>query len=161
MRISNLHHETAVSHLFTLSEIEPETWVKLTKRLQGVNTAARLGRKDFGVPKELPFMFGDWKDYRDFLIEKLPHDEATREIFRSQAAALDRDYADFPCPEVFYREVIACVMVNDYHGTKLGNLKTRAPIDTWRKWKRGIITQHTFSNPYVKASLAKSDVPTA
>lgn len=38
MRVSNLHHETAIHSLFYLQEIEPQTWDNLVKRLEGVAT---------------------------------------------------------------------------------------------------------------------------
>ena len=35
MRVSNLHHETALQNIFYVQEVEPETYEKLTRRLQG------------------------------------------------------------------------------------------------------------------------------
>jgi len=70
MRVSNLHHETAVHSLFILQEIEPDTYERLTARINGIDTAGKFGGEDFFV-QELPFMFKDWKEYRDYLLEKL------------------------------------------------------------------------------------------
>lgn len=64
MRISNVHHETAVYSLYFLQEVEPDTWDKITKRISGISTAGQMKHSAFAV-KDLPFMFADWKEYRD------------------------------------------------------------------------------------------------
>jgi predicted phosphoadenosine phosphosulfate sulfurtransferase len=71
MRVSNLHHESAVKTLFYLHELEGDTWNALNKRLNGVNQAKHLGEEGVTQIKDLPFMFNGWRDYRDFLTEKL------------------------------------------------------------------------------------------
>jgi predicted phosphoadenosine phosphosulfate sulfurtransferase len=69
MRVSNVHHETAVGHLFYMQEAEPATYVKLTRRIQGIDMAGKMADDYF--PTELPFMFKDWREYRDYLLDKL------------------------------------------------------------------------------------------
>lgn len=69
MRISNLTHETAFKNLYYAQEIEPETYEKLTQRLGGIDMAAKLN-DDYFV-KELPYMFRNWKEYRNHLLDKL------------------------------------------------------------------------------------------
>jgi predicted phosphoadenosine phosphosulfate sulfurtransferase len=71
MRVSNLHHEHAVNSLFMLQEIEPETYERLVARIEGIHMAATLGRANYYTPKELPFMFDSWREYRDYLLEHL------------------------------------------------------------------------------------------
>lgn len=70
MRVSNLHHETAVHSLFYLQEIDPQLYAALTQRLHGVDAAAKLQYEDF-FPQKLPPMFADWREYRDYLLEHL------------------------------------------------------------------------------------------
>src|SRR5262249_36730746 len=67
MRLSNLHHETAVKTLFYLQEIEPDTWDALTARLTGINTSGHLNAASL-MPEELPRMFKTWVEYRDHLL---------------------------------------------------------------------------------------------
>ena len=80
MRVSNYHHETAVHSLFWLQEVEPETWVRATARVNGISTAGQMGKADFFV-RELPYMFRDWTEYRDYLLEHLPGTPEDREVF--------------------------------------------------------------------------------
>lgn len=69
MRVSNVHHETAVKSLFILQEIVGDLWNRLTQRISGINTAGQLKNISFMCPKELPFMFKSWNEYRDYLTE--------------------------------------------------------------------------------------------
>ncbi len=118
MRVSNIHHETAVVDLLFMQEIEPHTWGKATRRLSGINTVGQM-QNDFFKPTELPPMFESWIEYRDYLLEHLILDPKIRETFRRQFASMDKSYT----PEVLdalVRTEIACILVNDYHFTKLG-----------------------------------------
>ncbi len=117
MRVSNVHHETAVKSLFFLQEIEPDTWERVTARLSGINTAGQL-REQFFKPKVLPFMFKDWVEYRDHLLENLVPDPEIRERMRSQFAAHDKRYRGAAFDRLVRTE-IACILTGDYHGTKL------------------------------------------
>ena len=67
MRVSNVHHETAVHSLFYLQELEPETYERLAQRIGGIDMAGKLGKADYWI-KELPSMFNDWREYRDYLL---------------------------------------------------------------------------------------------
>lgn len=74
-RVSNLVHEKAFRCLTDLQELEPETYDKLERRLQGVHTAAIYGKEDLMYSiKTLPDKFKTWKDYKDFLLENIHPD---------------------------------------------------------------------------------------
>jgi predicted phosphoadenosine phosphosulfate sulfurtransferase len=91
MRVSNLHHEQAIKSLFYLPEIEKETYNKLTKRLNGISSANKLGFDNF-YPKTLPPMFSSWKEYRDFLLDKIVPAESI-DIFKAKFKVMDEKYA--------------------------------------------------------------------
>lgn len=137
MRVSNLHHETAVHHLFFLQEVEPNTYERLTKRVHGMDTAGKFGKEDYFI-YELPFMFRDWKEYRDYLLEKLIMDKH-RERMRKQFERTERRYIPAVKPETIYKTHINIIMTNDYHGTKLKNAESSWRLklkDYERKLKR-------------------------
>lgn len=129
MRISNLHHETSLMQLWFLQEIEPDTYARLTQRLEGIDTAAKMGRIDY-FPSELPSMFADWRDYRDHLARNLL-DEETRasmeRIFEGQERRLGT-------AEPVMKAHVKAIMANDWEGVKLaafadsyrGRLKKKA-----------------------------------
>lgn len=74
-RVSNLVHEKAFRCLTDLQELEPETYDRLEKRLQGVHTAAIYGKEDLVYSiKTLPEKFKTWKEYKDFLLESIHPD---------------------------------------------------------------------------------------
>lgn len=117
MRVSNYHHETAVHALFFLQEIEPQTWEKATKRLRGISTAGHLGKADYFV-HDLPFMFRDWHEYRDYLLQHLITDEALRDSMAAKFAALDEHLWYTPAD----RRAKVCVqtiLANDAYFTKI------------------------------------------
>jgi len=136
MRVSNLHHETAVQHLFFLQEIEPETYNKVTARIQGIDTAGKLGKADYFV-HDLPFMFKSWKEYRDFLLEKLITDPDWKKRFVSRFKKMDEDYAELRDITALHKEQVQSILANDWEGIKLDNWKRMPEVNVFRKWKRG------------------------
>jgi predicted phosphoadenosine phosphosulfate sulfurtransferase len=122
MRVSNVHHETAVKSLFHLQEIDPVLYNALTRRIKGVDMAGKF-KDDFFVHK-LPYMFADWREYRDFLLEKIITDER-RETFRAKFARTEKAYEGTRLFNALMREHIQCLLTNDYHFTKLDNFLRR------------------------------------
>ncbi len=119
MRVSNVHHETAVNNLFFLQEIESDTWERITRRIDGINTVGQL-QAQWHAPKELPPMFRDWWEYRDHLLENLIQNPDTREHFRKAFLRYERQFK--PCVYTkLVRQQIETILTNDYHGTKLQN----------------------------------------
>jgi predicted phosphoadenosine phosphosulfate sulfurtransferase len=148
MRVSNVHHETAVRSLMYLQELEPETWERITGRMNGVNTVNILN-SDFYMPKELPYMFKSWEEYRDYLLENLIIDEDVRKIFRNQFKLLDGRYI----PEVqrmLVKTEISMLLVNDYESTKLESFQAAHGLDTikYRK-ERGLNLTGKLPKDYV------------
>jgi len=121
MRVSNVHHETAVKTLYYLQEIEAGTWEKITARINGINTAGHLKGNAFDVPKQLPYMFADWREYRDHLLKNLIAGGEAQERFRKKFEQMDRVYHDLPIKDEMYKVQISAILTNDYHLTKLGN----------------------------------------
>jgi len=116
MRVSNVTHETAVKSLYFLQEVEGDLWSRLTQRLKGVNTAKHL-QGDGECPHELPYMFKNWKEYRNYLLETLITNDQHRQIMRRHISSDDYHYS----PEIADKVIkmhIKMILVNDYHGTK-------------------------------------------
>lgn len=117
MRVSNVHHETAVRNLYFLQEIEHDTWEAITERLSGLNTVKHL-RDDFFGSKKLPVAFKDWVEYREYLLENLITDAEIKTKFRGLFDSTDRLYEGKVLEELHQMHV-QMIVVNDYHGTKL------------------------------------------
>lgn len=122
MRVSNVHHETAVDTLFYLQEVEADTWERVTRRIAGINTAGHL-QEQWHAPKTLPPMFRDWREYRDHLLENLIETEERREVFRRQFESYERLFVPESHARLIKAEIDA-ILTNDYHGTKLNNFRT-------------------------------------
>jgi predicted phosphoadenosine phosphosulfate sulfurtransferase len=116
MRISSVIHESAVRSLFYMQEFEPETWSKLTARAQGANTAGQM-KKDFYCPPELPFMFKDWWEYRDYLLENLITDDGVREKLRRQIELNDNRYTEGAQADLVKQE-INVILNHEFEGIK-------------------------------------------
>lgn len=117
MRLSSLCHETAIVNLKHLQEIEPDTWNRTVRRMPAVNTTKHLGAS-YELPKNLPFMFKSWREYRDYLVETLVTDEAHRATFKKQFARLDPMYWGEAVDKLTKAEIKA-VLINDYHMTRI------------------------------------------
>ena len=135
MRVSNVHHETAVGTLFYMQEIEGDTYQKLTQRIAGIDMAGKMGKHDY-FPKELPFMFKDWEEYRDFLLEKLIDNEDWKRRFRKMFAQHDEIYKEH-IPDKMYKEHINAILTNDWEFVKINNFIKRPENITIRKnWRK-------------------------
>lgn len=124
MRVSNLHHETAVQSLWSLQEIEPETYAKLVARIGGIDMAGKMGVDDYFV-KRLPPMFKDWREYRDFLLEKLIDPEHW-EPFKRDFERQDEIYGPV-FKDKLWKKHVKCILTNDYHTTHLNVLERSPP----------------------------------
>lgn len=120
MRVSSLIHEVSVKNLFYMQKIEPETYEKLTTRTPGVSSTSKFEEEDFFI-KELPFMFNGWKEYRDYLIEKLIKEEHQERI-RTKIGRLDEELEELYGDRLYKRQVKA-VLSNDFVGVKLDNIR--------------------------------------
>ena len=120
MRVSSLHHSTSLSSLYSLQELEPETYEAIVHRMSGVDTVGKLGKEDHYV-KELPFMFTDWVEYRDYLLENLIKREDEREIFRHAFEKFDNKYSKYIDMERIAQLEITCIISNDLYMVKLKN----------------------------------------
>jgi predicted phosphoadenosine phosphosulfate sulfurtransferase len=124
MRVSNVHHENATDALKFLQEVEPETWDKIVTRLASVNAFSKVAEA-YQCPAELPPMFTSWREYRDFLVERLaePHHRPVfHRLFKSTENAYYKPHVTFA---QLVRVEITTVLLNDFEGTKLGTFRTR------------------------------------
>ena len=154
MRVSNLHHETAVSSLFYLQEIEGQTWDALVKRLGGINSARHLRQAEMFRVADLPYMFGAWTEYRDYLLDKLVTDAAAHAAFEKRFAKMDKDFAGLPNHRLEKAQVGA-ILLNDFEMTKLDNFE-RVPVhNELRKVRKGMPLS-TIRNPKYRETIEKA-----
>jgi len=149
MRVSNLHHETAIQTLFYLQEIERDTWTALTKRMSGIDTAGKLSKDDYFV-KELPFMFRSWEEYRDFLTEKLVKNEKLKQKFTKKWEVYDKRYEKMLLRDNLIKAEIQTILANDIDLNKLRNFTETPEMEDFRRWARGDEVKYTrIKNRYI------------
>ena len=137
MRVSNLHHETAVDQLFYLHELESQTWDALTKRLKGINQTKHMKKSDMFSVNELPFMFKDWREYRDYLLENLIQDSNIRKKMEKKHLWMDKWFYDMDNIHEMYKSQILNILANDAEFAKIANFLTRPESINFIKYKRG------------------------
>lgn len=116
MRVSALIHETSWGAIEMLHEFEPETYNRFSARVEGVSTFDHAFDEGGVIPKTLPFMFKDWKEYRDYLLIHLiepKYWEHYKKEWRGQDG------------EEWYRTHIHEIILNDTCGTVNGNVATK------------------------------------
>jgi predicted phosphoadenosine phosphosulfate sulfurtransferase len=134
MRVSNLHHETAVANLFYMQELEPDTYDRLVQRIQGIDTAAKMGADDY-FPKDLPPMFSSWMEYRDYLLEHLITNDSWKAKMKNMFAYHDRIMGE-DMGYKKYKAHIGAILTNDWEGVKIDNFRNNhkvREITTMRK----------------------------
>ena len=131
MRCSNLHHETAVRSLFYLPEVDIDLYNKLCKRLNWISTAAQI-KNDMYQVKDLPFMFDDRRQYRDYLLEKLITDASINKRMKWVISKQDdfiNKIDDQKFKDWIIKQQIWSILLNDIDCVKLYN------IWSWKLWK--------------------------
>ena len=155
MRVSNVHHETAIQNLWYMQEVDPDLWNRITARLDGINTSAVLNKDLFEI-KELPYMFKDWEEYRDFLLDGLIADEERKAAFRKQwDSKLVRECIVCDAwKEAFMRTCIKQILKNDFEGTIFINFyMNESTIDLRNYLKTGKVKQGRKPERYTLAYI--------
>ena len=134
MRVSSLNHETSISMLFMLHEIEPDTYGKMTARLQGIDMAAKMNADDY-FPKKLPFMFSTWREYRDHLLRHLIDNVEWSEKFEKDFKKQDEMYHQ-SFGDKLTKTQITSLLTNDWEGVKMKNFTASPDAAKIRKAKR-------------------------
>ena len=124
MRVSALIHETAWHSIERLQEVEPNLYNKYLDRVAGTNCFSHFGQDI--LPKQLPSVFKDWKEYRDYLLEAFIKPEY-QDLFRKRWEKQDS--------LEWYKEHIHELMVNDIDGTINSNHKSRLKVTKKNKSK--------------------------
>tara|TARA_R110000803_G_scaffold39600_1_gene85432 strand:+ start:4203 stop:5366 length:1164 start_codon:yes stop_codon:yes gene_type:complete len=117
MRVSNVHHETAINDLPFMQEIEKDTWNKIVKRIDGANTTKHM---DNWFPDDLPYMFESWSDYRDHLLENLIKEEI-KPFFIKKFKKYDKAFHQTPIYIKAMKICVKALLINDYHSTTMDN----------------------------------------
>lgn len=144
MRISNLHHETAIQNLLLVQEIEPLTWERIAKRIDGANTIKHLKKNSYHCPKVLPPMFKDWEEYAMYLKDHLVQEETNRTLVDSWTDRYKKYLISDKAVSIFYRTMINSILSSDWDGTKIINLVTRPEFNTLKKYVDGKITPENY-----------------
>lgn len=134
MRVSNVHHETAITCLWWVQELEGETWSRLTQRIAGIDALGKFSRDDY-IPKTLPFMFSGWREYRDFLLERMIEDEDAKAKFRAKFDQMDPWYADV-IEEQMLKMQVRSIIQQDHEFVLIENWETAPHRFDLRKRKR-------------------------
>lgn len=108
MRCSALIHETAWHNIRGLQEFEPKTYDRFCKRVAGTSTYSHALDTNDVMPKTLPFMFKNWREYRDYLLVNIVKPEY-HELFRKRWANQNS--------EEWYKVHVRECIINDIDGT--------------------------------------------
>ena len=150
MRVSNLHHETAIHNLFFLHEIEPKTWAKLSKRLAGIHTPKHIKKEEMMAVRSLPYMFRDWIEYRNYLTDNLITIDHNRKKFHKKWHKMDLLYDEIALPDEMYKHQIKAILANDWEYEQLKNWEERPHVIAYRKWKKGTLWIDDPSDPNLR-----------
>jgi predicted phosphoadenosine phosphosulfate sulfurtransferase len=137
MRISNLHHETAIQNLLLVQEIEPETWNRIVDRVDGASSIKHMKSDSFKCPKELPYMFETWKEYAEHLSNNIIQDNENKDKLQK---VIDKEiilYTNEEAIDDFYKEIIKTILSSDWDFTKLKNWTMSGNIYSYKKYLKG------------------------
>ncbi len=133
MRVSNLHHETAIQSLLIVQEIEPATWNKVAKKIEGANTIKHIQNNAFRCPKALPYMFADWKEYALHLAKYLITEDKYRDMLFVKIEKSSIFHAEKSATD-YWKVIINTILSSDFDFTKLQNYMMSGACDTYRRY---------------------------
>jgi predicted phosphoadenosine phosphosulfate sulfurtransferase len=145
MRISNLHHETAIQNLLLIQEIEPTTWNKVAERIQGVNAIKHLKSDAYKCPNDLPYMFKSWREYALYLADNLADDKEFKDKINKYVKSNTKYMITNSVYVDFYRTLIKTILSQDFDFTKLSNFLTNPYFNTVKKYVNGKINKDNFA----------------
>ncbi len=134
MRISNLHHETAIQDLLIVQEIEPDTWNRVAARIDGASSIKHIRKNSFTVPKDLPYMFKDWEEYTLHLANNIIQEDKYRKILINKINQFKDIYNKEPISISFWKAIINTILSSDWDFTKFQNWLMSASVDTFRRF---------------------------
>ncbi len=146
MRVSNLHHETAIQSLTYVQEIEPETWNKVAERIDGANTIKHIKKNSFTCPAILPFMFSDWKEYALYLANNIIQEDKYRDMLLHQVELHEKRYLDEPIKTEFWRTIINTILSSDWDFTKFLNWTQSLDVFSYTAFNKGVYKSYMLKN---------------
>lgn len=136
MRISNLHHETAIQTLMLVQELEPDTWNKLSERIDGASSVKHIKRESFTCPKTLPWMFKDWEEYAIHLSETIIQEQKYKDLLYNK---IKKDRILYSKPIIhadFWRKICDTILSSDWDFSKYANFCLGHHVDTYRRFHK-------------------------
>jgi predicted phosphoadenosine phosphosulfate sulfurtransferase len=137
MRISNVHHETALNSLLLIQEIEPQTWEKISTRINGANTIKHLKGNSYTCPKDLPPMFESWKEYCLYLAEHIIQENIYKDAFKSKHESTQERYSADLIIDDYYKTLIKTILSSDWDFTKFRNWEMKGDVYSYRIFRNG------------------------
>ena len=137
MRISNLHHETAIQQLLLVQQIEPDTWNRIANRIEGASSIKHIKNNSFKRPKDLPYMFESWAEYAIHLANNIVQEDNNR---KKLFEIIEKDeflYENQEAKDDFFKTIINTILSSDWDFTKLKNWQMSGAIYSYRKFLKG------------------------
>jgi predicted phosphoadenosine phosphosulfate sulfurtransferase len=141
-----------------VQEIEPKTWEKVAKRIDGANTIKHLKDAAFTCPESVPFMFKDWEDYSLYLIEKLVVEEKNRLSLHKLIAKYNPLFTDDEIRQQFFRSVVRTIMASDWDFTRMANWLAGATVLNYVYYKQGKATRLMLEHTRYFSESQKQDL---
>lgn len=158
MRISNLHHETAIQSLLLVQEIEPATWNKIANRIDGANTIKHIKKNSFACPKELPSMFESWEEYALHLAENIIQDQKNKDELYKRINPKKEIYSGNGIKNHFWRTIINTILSSDWDFTKIANWEMAHGPYNYRQYKQGKIKKEMLHDTSLFTSEELLDI---
>jgi predicted phosphoadenosine phosphosulfate sulfurtransferase len=158
MRISNLHHETAIQVLLLVQKIEPKTWNKVADRIDGASSIKHIKLNSFTCPKELPYMFKDWQEYCYHLIENLIQDDKNKIMINKIINKKKHIYNGDNISKQFWKTIINTILSSDWDFTKIANFECRPHVFTYRKYKHLEYDKKMLANTQAFTEIELNDL---
>ena len=115
----------ALGSISILSEIEPDCWSRVQKRLAGTNSF-KQARLSYQCPTQFPSVFTSWQDYRNYLFEALTPEDKKPALAKilAQLNSFMGTEDEIGAVQTQIRSILICDLTGTYIKRFLGAHKT-------------------------------------
>lgn len=138
MRVSSLHHETSIKTLLLTQEIEPKTWERIAHKVTGTNSIKHGKESSFVCPDKLPYMFKDWEEYGEHIIDNMVTDDKQKLRLYKKIKYKKKIYTKEDINIAFWKTIINTVLLADWDFVKFINWETSYDVQTYKLFKNKI-----------------------
>jgi predicted phosphoadenosine phosphosulfate sulfurtransferase len=110
MRVSSLTHVFAIAIAKDIQLLSPQTWGQVVKKWRGMHSTKAMCDACYKAPDKLPFMFGSWEEYSDYLIDNLIDPDEQKKYRKPSRAIMEKSREKGIATEIIGKLIVSAIL---------------------------------------------------